>query len=333
MRRLGMAALILALLGVVAGAADARRKRASKTRKAARAAAAKVEPRVDPLTPDGLPNVQSAAVVVLDAKTGAEVWGKGGDDVRAIASTGKIFVAMLVRDQGLDLDGVTTITKTDQQYARGGSRTRLPVGHRFKNGDLLRAMLLASDNRAVTALGRAVGLEPDDMVEKLNDLAKKLGCKHTKFVDPVGLRGNESTPREMALALREALEDDVLAEIMTTRSATIRSVAKRPEVITYNNTNLPLQTGRFPVHGGKTGFNKPAGYCFIVAAEVGGRDLLMSFLGADGKLTRFADFTRGAEWYEAGGKGAALKPTKVKAKDDGKKKPRIAERASGHASL
>ena len=35
----------------------------------------------------------------------------------------------------------------------GGSRTRLDVGETFTNEDLLRAMLMASDNRAPTALG------------------------------------------------------------------------------------------------------------------------------------------------------------------------------------
>ena len=76
------------------------------------------------------------------------MFGKDADEVRPIASTTKIFVAMVVRKRGLDLDGWTTIDKTDVRYAKGGARTRLDLEETFRNRDLLRAMLIASDNRA-----------------------------------------------------------------------------------------------------------------------------------------------------------------------------------------
>ena len=102
---------------------------------------------------DDLPDVKSKAAIVIDAESGAEIFGKDADEIRAIASTTKIFVAMAVRKKGLDLDAWTQITKADARSARGGSRTRLDVGDTFTNKDLLRAMLMASDNRAPTALG------------------------------------------------------------------------------------------------------------------------------------------------------------------------------------
>src|SRR5687767_15774437 len=102
---------------------------------------------------DGLPDVRSKAVVVLDSESGAELFGKDADEVRPIASTTKIFVAMAVRAQKVDLDAYTEITRADAKESRGGARTRLDVGEKFKNRDLLRAMLMSSDNRAPTARG------------------------------------------------------------------------------------------------------------------------------------------------------------------------------------
>ncbi len=99
---------------------------------------------------EDLPDVKSKSAVVIDAESGAEIFGKDADEIRAIASTTKIFVAMAVRKKGLDLDGWTTITKGDAKWSRGGARTRLDVGDTFRNQDLLRAMLMASDNRAPT---------------------------------------------------------------------------------------------------------------------------------------------------------------------------------------
>ena len=254
---------------------------------------------------DDLPEVKSRAAVVLDAATGAEIFSKDADKIRPIASTTKIFVAMAVRKKGLNLDGWTEITKSDARHARGGARTRLDVGKTFRNRDLMRAMLIASDNRAPTALARAAGMSPDALVAAMNKLAKRLHLKRTKFTDPSGLHGNVSTAREMAIALRAALEDDVLRDIMHEEHAQV--VSKDHYLrIEYHNTNVPLRAGRYDVIGGKTGFTTPAGYCFITGAKLAGRDVMMAFLGADGKLTRFADFNRVAAWIERGAPGGKI---------------------------
>jgi D-alanyl-D-alanine endopeptidase (penicillin-binding protein 7) len=242
------------------------------------------------------PSVQSRSAVVLDAATGEQIFGKDADEVRAIASTTKIFVAMAVRKH-LDLDAWTEITKVDAHHAAGGARTRLDIGQKFRNKDLLRAMLLASDNRAPTALGRAAGMSPDDLVTAMNAVARRLHLAHTRFTDPTGLHGNVSTAREMAIALRATLEDDVLRSIMRQDSAEIVS-KDRYSRIHYGSTNQPLVAGKWDVIGGKTGYTHSAGYCFITAARIDDREVVMAFLGASGKLTRFDDFNRVAAWLD-----------------------------------
>ncbi len=251
------------------------------------------------LTKQGQPNVRSAAAIAIDAKSGKLLYAKNPDAVRHIASTSKIFVAMVARRHDIDLNGQTTITRVDAQFAKGGSRTRLEVGHKFRNQDLLRAMLIASDNRAPTAIARAVGLTPKQLIKELNLLAKELGLKKTKFTDPSGLRGNTSTAREMAIGLAAAMKDPFLAKLMATKDTTIRSVAKRPRAIAYRNTNRSLHSDRYDVLGGKTGFTDPAGYCLLIAAKLKGRQVHMVFLGAGEKLTRFGDFGRVATWWQA----------------------------------
>ncbi|MBA3464050.1 MAG: D-alanyl-D-alanine carboxypeptidase [Deltaproteobacteria bacterium] len=258
-----------------------------------------------PAWADDLPEVKSRAAVAIDAATGAEIFGKDADEIRPIASTTKIFVAMAVRQKGIELDGWTEITRTDAKASRGGSRTRLDVGQKFRNKDLLRAMLMASDNRAPTALGRAVGLEPDELIQEMNKVAKKLALKRTKFTDTSGLRGNVSTAREMAIALRAALEDDVLRGIMHEQTAEIVS-KDRYARITYGTTNQPLVSKRYDVVGGKTGYTKPAGYCFVTAVKFDNREVVMAFLGAGEKLTRFGDFNRVAGWIDRGAPGAKI---------------------------
>jgi serine-type D-Ala-D-Ala endopeptidase (penicillin-binding protein 7) len=252
-----------------------------------------------------IPVTKSAGVIVMDAETGAELYGKMPDEVRPIASTTKIFVAMVARRKGMDLDAYTEIVRLDAKAARGGARTRLDIGLQYRNRDLLRAMLMASDNRAPTAVGRGAGLTPEELVEEMNKLAKKLGLKKTKFTDTSGLHGNVSTPREMALALREALQDDVLAEIM--RDESVEVIAKGGHYkITYGTTNAPLVIKRFNVLGGKTGFTDAAGYCFVNAAKIKDRVVLFALYDSKEKDERFADFSRLAAWVENGAVGSSV---------------------------
>jgi len=230
--------------------------------------------------------------------TGEVVYAKNADAKRPIASTGKIFVAMVVRKRGIRLDAVTEITLADKRHGSGGAKSKLLVGLRVTNLDLLRAMLVASDNRAATALGRAVGLGPAELVGEMNALARSIGLSETSFVGPSGLRENESTAREMATALMVALRDPVLADIMTMRQALVQTLPPRPRQIHYGNTNRVLHKPRYTVFGGKTGYTSAAGYCLIVAAKVGTRKLVVSLFGSHGKLTRYGDFGRIASWVE-----------------------------------
>jgi D-alanyl-D-alanine endopeptidase (penicillin-binding protein 7) len=254
---------------------------------------------------EDLPEVHSKSAVVIDAQTGAEIFGKDADEIRPIASTTKIFVAMAVRKKGLDLGRYTEITKVDAHAARGGSRTRLELGEQYRNHDLLRAMLVASDNRAPTALGRAAGLDPDQLIAAMNDIANDLHLTRTKFTDPTGLRGNVSTARELALALRSALADDVLREAMAEEHVEIVAKGRR-RGIQYGTTNQVLVARRFDVIGGKTGYTDAAGYCFVTAARVAGKVVVLAFLGAEGKLTRFGDFNRLAGWLDKGAPGSRV---------------------------
>lgn len=273
-----------------------------------------------------LPDVRSKAVVVLDAETGAEIFSKSPDDVRPIASTTKIFVAMVVRKHGIQLDGWTKIERSDVRAARGGARTRLDINESFKNRDLLRAMLMSSDNRAPTALGRAVGLDAEGLVKAMNKLAKQLHLKRTRFTDPSGLRGNVSTAREMALALRTALEDPVLRGIMGDDFEIVES-KDRSAKIAYGSTNQPLVAKRYDVIGGKTGYTRAAGYCFITGARFDKREVVMAFLGAEGKLTRFGDFNRIAGWLERGAPGSKVslkRPARARPKADADVRGRVA---------
>ena len=165
-------------------------------------------------TKAGMPNIQAQAAAVVDLDSGDELFMKNADAQRPIASISKLMAMLVVTSRKLDLDGVTEITDSDKQIAQRGARSRLMVGMTFTNRDLLHAALMASDNRAVPALGRASGLDPQALVAAMNAKAAQLGLKSTKFEDPVGLSANNmSTPRDLVRVLKAVIAQPLIADI------------------------------------------------------------------------------------------------------------------------
>jgi D-alanyl-D-alanine endopeptidase (penicillin-binding protein 7) len=246
----------------------------------------------------GEPNIQAQAAAVVDLSSGEELITKNADAVRPIASISKLMACLVVLEHNLDLDATTTITDGDRQIATGGARSRLPVGLAFSNRDLLHAALMASDNRAVPALGRAVGLEPPALVTAMNAKASELGLKNTKFEDPVGLNSNNtSTPRDLVGLLRAAMKNQTITEITQKAHYVCHPIGKPGWTIEYTNTDVIARRGHVEVITGKTGYTDVALYCLAIAVKLASdHPVAMVFLGAVGKMTRFGDFSRVTQW-------------------------------------
>ncbi len=237
-------------------------------------------------------DIQAEAVFFRPLESSGRLYSVNADEVRSIASLSKLMAGLVIVERGLKLDEVTEITRADRRVGSGGSRSRLLLGARFTNRDLLYAALLASDNVAVSALGRAVGLQPAELVQEMNRRARLMGLKHTEFKDPVGIdHGNVSTAREVAHILRAALKNNVLSAVMARDEYFVRAVWPRNLTANYLNTNLLMHRGNISVVGGKTGYNSRAGYCFASAIKTRRHGVVLGVvLGSRSKLSRFRDF-------------------------------------------
>ncbi len=250
--------------------------------------------RLVPATKRGQPNVQARGSLVID-ETGAVVFAHNPDQERPIASISKLAAMLVVTDKALELEGLSTINKTDVEVGKGGAKSRLFEGMTLSNRDLLHAALMGSDNRAVPALGRAVKLTPAQLVAGMNAKAKQLGLKNTRFLEPTGLSvSNVSTPREIIVMLKQVIAHPVLGPITRRSEYDAHPVGKAP--IRYFNTDRAAARSNVQLLGGKTGYNDFARYCLVVATKIDGRTYYMAFLGDEGKMTRFGDVARVADW-------------------------------------
>ncbi|HEY5453323.1 MAG TPA: serine hydrolase [Polyangia bacterium] len=291
-----MAAVVLALTGGVAPAHAAAKRGKAAAKNAAKKKKVATE-RLVPATKGGQPNVQARASLVLD-ESGTQIYARNPDTERPIASISKLAAVLVVMDKGLELEGLSTINKTDAEVAKGGAKSRLLEGMTLSNRDLLHAAMLGSDNRAIPALGRAVKLTPSQLAAAMNAKAKQLGLKNTHFREPTGLSvENVSTPREVIAMLKQVIAHPVLGPITHRPEYDAHPVGKPP--IKYINTDRRAARGNVQLLGGKTGYNDFARYCLVVATKVDGRTIYMSFLGDEGELTRFGDVARVADWIVA----------------------------------
>lgn len=244
------------------------------------------------------PNVQSLGALVIDLETGHELFARKPDMPRSIASISKLAATLTVMDKDLDLDGLTTIKQVDADVARGGAKSRLLEGMTLSNRDLLHAALLGSDNRAVSALGRAVGLGTAQFTAAMNRKVASLGLRYTRFREPTGLSAdNQSTPRETIEMLKAAMAHPVLGAIVKRPEYDAHPVSRPP--IRYVSTHRPAARSHIQVLGGKTGYNDSARYCLVIATRIDGREYAMALLGTEGDLTRFGDVARVADWLIA----------------------------------
>jgi D-alanyl-D-alanine carboxypeptidase len=208
--------------------------------------------------------------------------------VRPIASLTKLATAMVFLKTAPDLLEIATVSADDRHNA--GS-TRLYTGMKLTLFDLFHLMLISSDNAAARMVARSTGFSEEEFVGKMNELASDLGLSRTHFTDPSGLdNGNVSTAAEVAILFKEALKNELIAEVIAKRFHTYKTLNNDRQYVAYN-TNRFLY-GREDVFGGKTGYIRNSGYCLAVGFENEGRRLAAVILGSPSNGYRYRDAAR-----------------------------------------
>ncbi len=252
------------------------------------------------LNPEKL-KLASVAALVLD-RSGNVVYAKHVDEPRPIASITKLMTAMVVLDSDLPLDETITITKDDRDLRRL-TGSRLEYGARLTREELLRLALMASENRAASALGRTYPGGKPAFVQAMNRKAKALGMSDSHFVDPVGLdAGNVASARDVATMVRAARSYTLIRSATTTPFMTVRPYKRRGE-LRFTNTNRLVKNKNWEIQLSKTGYINEAGRCLVMQTEIADQPLVIVLLNSFGKLTPFGDSNRIRKWIESGVEG------------------------------
>jgi D-alanyl-D-alanine endopeptidase (penicillin-binding protein 7) len=240
----------------------------------------------------------SSKALIVNQETGETLYAKSIDLPTPIASVTKLMTAMVMLDAHLPMDEYLTVSEADVDMLKGtGSRLRL--GTELTRAELLQLALMASENRAASALGRNYPGGLTAFVAAMNAKAMMLGMIRSHFVDPTGLNSaNVSTAEDLAKMVRAAYQYPEIRQVTTTASYEVPVYGLRNPV-NFVNTNILVRNSDWLIGLSKTGFINEAGRCLVMQAEIGGQPLIIVLLDSYGKYSRIGDAQRIRKWIES----------------------------------
>lgn len=218
-----------------------------------------------PLCRAGAVETSAASAILVDVGSGRVLYEQNADAKMLIASTTKIMTALVAIREGNLGDTVTvgreaTLTEGSSMYLKEGEQLTLET--------LLYGLLLCSGNDAAVAIADHVGGSQAGFVALMNKTAKDLGMENSSFANPNGLdhERHYSTARDMARLACEAVQNETLVRIASTRTVTTggRTMTNHNKLLSYMDGCIGL----------KTGYTRAAGRTLVSCAERNGQRLV-----------------------------------------------------------
>ena len=229
--------------------------------------------------------MQSNWAILINADTGEVTAELGGSDRIIPASMTKVLTLLTAVEQlqqgtaagmseearlsGNFLDDTFTVTIdiTDYSYRNGGSAVGFGVDETVTVRDLLYGTILPSGADAALSLALYTAGSHEAFVELMNRKVAALGLSGTShFTNCVGLYDDDlyTTPSDMAMILKAAVENDLCREVLSAHTYTTSCTEQHPEGITVSNWFLRRIEDK-DTHGtvrcAKTGFVKESWNC------------------------------------------------------------------------
>ncbi|MCK9199859.1 MAG: D-alanyl-D-alanine endopeptidase [Gallionella sp.] len=243
------------------------------------------------------PKLRSNIALILDEKSLQPLYTKNADMVAPIASITKLMTAMVVLDANLPLNEEVSVDVADLDTLKG-THSRLRIGMTFTRSELLRLALMASENRAASALARTYPGGTAAAIAAMNAKARSLGMYDTQFHDSTGLNSdNVSTARDLSKMVMAARKYQLIHQYTTTASHSVDGWGGRE--LRFNNTNPLVKNASWDIGVSKTGFINEAGRCLVMEAKINNRPVIIVLLNSMGKSTRIGDANRIKKWIES----------------------------------
>jgi D-alanyl-D-alanine endopeptidase (penicillin-binding protein 7) len=204
---------------------------------------------------------------------------RNADQIRSIASITKIMTAIVTLDYDKDLSKKLMLSKRVHSHLPRQLYTR---------EQLLKAMLIKSDNAAAETLAEDYPGGRTAFVARMNHQAALWDMKNTNFVDPSGLGVfNTSTARDVANLIHTASGYWFIREVSGQKQTALETKYKKKiRTIHLDHTSGPLLFTFDNVLVSKTGLTNSAGWCVGMFVEQNKQQYIVVVLGSKNKKER-----------------------------------------------
>jgi serine-type D-Ala-D-Ala endopeptidase (penicillin-binding protein 7) len=245
----------------------------------------------------GILQLASSKALIINQNTGETIYAKNTNLPTPIASITKLMTAMVMLDSKQSLDDEIYVSEEDVDYLKG-TRSRLSVGSKLSRSDMLQLALMASENRAASALAHNYLGGRSAFISAMNLKARELDLKNTHFADPTGLDSENVSTAEDLVKLVQAAYQYPEIRLATTSPSHEVYVEGHEYPVSFVNTNGLVRTGEWQIGLSKTGFINEAGRCLVMQATIAGEPMILVLLDSSGKLSRIGDANRIRKWME-----------------------------------
>lgn len=221
----------------------------------------------------------SDCVLLMSADNGEVVFKKNAGKQTPPASLTKVVTAIVVLENCKDLDAMVTVPESciKELDGTGSSLGGLQAGETLSVYNLLASLLIQSANEAATTLADYIsGGDRAKFISMMNEVAERLGCKNSHFMNPHGLHDENQyvTAEDMATFMLHAMEFPAFEEIVG-KSSYKMPATNMQEERNVLNTNYLMNSAYKDyyckyVTGGKTGSTSDAGRCVVATASKDG---------------------------------------------------------------
>ncbi|MDK2919097.1 MAG: hypothetical protein PWQ37_1830 [Candidatus Petromonas sp.] len=237
-------------------------------------------------------DVNAKSAILIDAGTGKVLYEKNSHEKLPPASVTKIMT-MLLAMEAINKGQISLqdkVTVSEKASSMGGSQLYLEPGEIKTVEQLLKGIAVASANDGSVALAEHIAGTEELFVKKMNEKAKELGMKNTKFKNTNGLpeEGHYTSAYDIALMSRELLKYPKIHDWLTIWMSTMKVGKGKKTALELTNTNRLIRT--YPgANGIKTGFTQEAKYCLSASATRNNFTLIAVVLGSPTSKIRFAE--------------------------------------------
>lgn len=236
------------------------------------------------------PQTYGEAAIVMDADSGAILYGKNVDGKAYPASITKILT-MLVALENASSDPKVTFTQESIDFLQyGDAHIGMTPGEEISLTDALNALMLASANEVAYAIAASTGQGYDWFIEQMNTKASELGAVNSHFVNPNGLNDENhyTTARDMALITQELLvnhpEFQTISQTLQYKIGATNLVSE--ERIFQQKHEMFYESSEYYYPyaiAGKTGYTEQAMNTLVTCAEKDGMRLICVVLKTHGR--------------------------------------------------